>query len=83
MSQTPPQLRLAELVATLSIATDLGTGHPIERALRACLFALRLGDAFGCDETTLADIYCVTLLRFASCAALLAQLGLLPAPQAA
>ncbi len=32
MSQ--PLLRLAELVATLSIATDLGTGHPMERAAR-------------------------------------------------
>jgi HD-GYP domain-containing protein (c-di-GMP phosphodiesterase class II) len=69
MTQPPPQLRLAELVATLSIATDLGTGHPMERALRASLFALRLGDAFRCDETTLADIYYVALLRFAGCAA--------------
>jgi HD-GYP domain-containing protein (c-di-GMP phosphodiesterase class II) len=69
MSHPSPQLRLAELVATLSIATDLGTGHPMERALRACLFALRLGDAFKCDEATLADIYYVTLLRFAGCAA--------------
>jgi HD-GYP domain-containing protein (c-di-GMP phosphodiesterase class II)/DNA-binding CsgD family transcriptional regulator len=33
------------------------------------LFALRLGDAFKCDEPTLADIYYVTLLRFAGCAA--------------
>lgn len=67
MSQPP--LRLAELVATLSIATDLGTGHPMERALRACLLALQLGDALGCDEATLADCYYVTLLRFAGCAA--------------
>jgi HD-GYP domain-containing protein (c-di-GMP phosphodiesterase class II) len=63
------QLRLAELVATLSIASDLGTGHPMERALRSCLFAVRLGEAFRCDEATLADIYYVTLLRFAGCAA--------------
>lgn len=69
MDQIKQQLRLAELVAALSIATDLGTGHPMERALRACLFALRLGDAFKCDETTLTDIYYVTLLRFAGCAA--------------
>jgi HD-GYP domain-containing protein (c-di-GMP phosphodiesterase class II) len=69
MNHPVPQLRLAELVATLSIATDLGTGHPMERALRACVFALRLGDAFGCDEACLADVYYVTLLRFAGCAA--------------
>lgn len=69
MKQPPPQLRLAELVATLSIATDLGTGHPSERALRACLFALQLGAALKYDDVTLADIYYVTLLRFAGCAA--------------
>jgi hypothetical protein len=69
MSHLSPRLRLVELVATLSIGTDLGTGHPMERAPRACLFALRLSDAFGCDETTLADICYFTLLRFAGCAA--------------
>ena len=69
MRQPLARLRLAELVATLSIATDLGTGHPSERALRACLFALQLGDAAHCDQDTLADIYYVTLLRFAGCAA--------------
>jgi HD-GYP domain-containing protein (c-di-GMP phosphodiesterase class II) len=40
----PPQ-RLAKLVATLSITADLGTGHPLERALRACLLALGIGEA--------------------------------------
>lgn len=64
-----PPLRLAELVATLSIATDLGTGHPMERSLRACLLALQLGRALGCDEATLADCYYVALLRYAGCAA--------------
>lgn len=67
MSQPP--LRLAELVATLSIAADLGTGHPMERALRACLLALRMGEALGCDEAALADCYYVALLRYAGCAA--------------
>lgn len=69
MAQPTPYLRLAELVASLSIATDLGTGHPMERALRACLFAVELGEACKCDEAILADIYYVTLLRFAGCAA--------------
>ena len=32
-----PGLRRAEVVAALSLATDLGSGHPVERALRACL----------------------------------------------
>lgn len=67
MSQPP--LRLAELVATLSIAADLGTGHPMERALRACLLALRIGEALGWDEATRADCYYAALLRYAGCAA--------------
>lgn len=62
-------LRLAELVATLSIATDLGTGHPMERSLRACLLALELGRALGCDTELLADCFYVALLRYAGCAA--------------
>lgn len=66
---TPPPLRLAELVATLSIATDLGTGHPMERSLRACLLALEIGRALGCDEATRADCFYGALLRYAGCAA--------------
>jgi hypothetical protein len=38
-------MRLAELVAALSLATDLGMGQPMEHELRACLLAVRLGEA--------------------------------------
>lgn len=41
----------------------------MERALRACMMALRLGRIIRYEETQLADIYYVTLLRFAGCAA--------------
>ncbi len=43
-------LRLAEVVAALSLASDLGTGHPLERSLRACLLAVQLGAALGMGE---------------------------------
>src|SRR5712692_9254538 len=36
-------IRLAELMAALSIATDLGMGQPIEYALCVCVLAVRLG----------------------------------------
>jgi HD-GYP domain-containing protein (c-di-GMP phosphodiesterase class II) len=62
-------LRLAELVAALSLATDLGTGHPFERALRTCLLAIRFGEALSLDEQTLCDCYYVALLRFVGCTA--------------
>jgi hypothetical protein len=36
-------IRLAELVAAFSLATDLGLGQPLEHALRSWLIAARLG----------------------------------------
>ena len=38
------QVRLAELVAALSLGIDLGFGQPMEHVLRQCLIALRLAD---------------------------------------
>ena len=32
-----PDLRLAELIAALSLATDLGMGQPMEHALRSSI----------------------------------------------
>jgi hypothetical protein len=37
--------RLADLVSAFSLATDLGTGQPMEHALRTCLLSVRLGPA--------------------------------------
>src|SRR4051794_15260693 len=36
------EIRLAELVASLSLATDLGRGQPMEHSIRQTLIALRL-----------------------------------------
>ena len=63
------QLRLAELVATLSLATDLGTGQPFERALRTCFLAVQLAQEAGLSGTTLSAVYYVALLRFVGCTA--------------
>src|SRR5260370_39736135 len=38
------RLRLAELMAALSLATDLGMGQPLEQALRTCLIAIELAE---------------------------------------
>ena len=38
-------VRLAELVAALSLGIDLGFGQPMEHVLRQCLIALRLAGA--------------------------------------
>ena len=44
------QVRLAELVAALSLGIDLGFGQPMEHVLRQCLIALRLAEGLGLDE---------------------------------
>ena len=38
------RVRLAELVAALSLGVDLGFGQPMEHVLRQCLIALRLAE---------------------------------------
>jgi HD-GYP domain-containing protein (c-di-GMP phosphodiesterase class II) len=64
-----PGLRRAEVVAALSLATDLGSGHPVERALRACLLAVHFGDAIGLGADDLTEAYYLALLRYAGCTA--------------
>jgi hypothetical protein len=44
-------LRLAELVAALSLGVDLGFGQPMEHVLRQCLIALRLAERVGLDSS--------------------------------
>jgi hypothetical protein len=62
-------LRLAELILPFSMATDVGTGEPIESALRACVLAVHFGDAAGLSEAELSDVYYLLLLRYAGCTA--------------
>ena len=62
-------LRLAELMAALSLATDLGMGQPLEHALRTCVVAMRIGALAGLRQPELSDLYYVALLRFLGCTA--------------
>lgn len=57
------------MVAALSLATDMGTGQPLERGLRTCLLALRLGQIIGLSAEELQTVYYVALLRFVGCTA--------------
>jgi len=60
-------VRLAELVAALSLATDLGIGQPMEHILRSCRISLRLADELGLDEEDRAITYYVALLAWMCC----------------
>jgi HD-GYP domain-containing protein (c-di-GMP phosphodiesterase class II) len=62
-------VRLAELVATLSLVADLGLGQPMEHVLRQARIALRLADAAGLSDADRAATYYVALLAWVGCAA--------------
>ena len=61
------QVRLAELVAALSLGIDLGFGQPMEHVLRQCLIALRLAERVGLDEQERAVVYYTALLVNVGC----------------
>ena len=60
-------VRAAEVVGALSLATDLGTGQPLEHALRSAVLAVRLGELAGVSAQVLADTYYVALLHASGC----------------
>jgi HD-GYP domain-containing protein (c-di-GMP phosphodiesterase class II) len=61
------RVRLAELVAALSLGIDLGFGQPMEHVLRQCLIGLRLADRLGVDDETRAAVYYTALLINVGC----------------
>jgi HD-GYP domain-containing protein (c-di-GMP phosphodiesterase class II) len=60
-------IRLAELLAVLSLATDLGMGQPMEHVLRQCLISLRLAQRLGLDEADREVVYYAALLAWVGC----------------
>ena len=61
------RLRLADLLAGLSIASDLGFGLPPETAMRSCLVATRLARAHGIAEDDVRDAFYTSLLLHVGC----------------
>ena len=61
------ELRLAELIGALSLATDLGNALPLEKCLRTCLLALGVAREMGLGGQELSDAYYVGLLRHIGC----------------
>lgn len=62
-------IRLAELVAAFSLATDLGLGLPMEHVLRSWLIAARLGERIGLDAAARESLYYVVTLAWVGCVA--------------
>ncbi len=58
---------LAELVATLSYAADLGLGQPMAHCMRQTVIALRLADLVGCSDEERRATYYLGLLMNSWC----------------
>ena len=65
----PARLRLADLLAGLSVASDLGFGLPPETAMRSCLLATGLARKLGLSEGEVADTFYASLLFHVGCPA--------------
>ncbi len=81
---TTTTIRRAEVIAVLSLATDLAMGQPMENALRSCVLAMRLGEALGLAPGDMLAVYWSALLRHVGCNAeshsiAARQLGVIPA----
>jgi HD-GYP domain-containing protein (c-di-GMP phosphodiesterase class II) len=61
------ETRLAELVAALSLATDLGMGQPMESALGVARLAVDLGRRVGLSPADLSDAYYLALVKHIGC----------------
>jgi HD-GYP domain-containing protein (c-di-GMP phosphodiesterase class II) len=64
------RLRLADLLAALSVTASLGFGLPPEHAMRACLIGTALARRMGLGEEEVGDVFYATLLLHVGCTGL-------------
>lgn len=69
--------RRAEILASLSLAIDLGLGQPMEHMLRSCTLGLRIADVLGFDAASRRRLYYTHLLAWIGCHADSAELAAL------
>lgn len=67
IAQPTVNVRIAELLASLSLAIDLGLGEPSEWMMKSALVAVRLAQAAGFDEDTQRAAYYLGLIRMVGC----------------
>ena len=61
------RVRLAELVAALSLGVDLGFGQPMEHVLRQSMISLRLAETLGLGEDDRSVVYYTALMVNVGC----------------
>ena len=60
-------IRLADLLAGLSLVSDLGFAQPPEEAMRRCVIATALARRLGLDDAQVADVFYTALLEHIGC----------------
>ena len=63
------RVRTAEVVAALSLATDLGMRAPFEHGLRGTCYAMRLTDALGLHTNERRQVFHICALLYVGCTA--------------
>lgn len=66
----PGPIRMAEVLAAFSFATDLGTGKSMGHALRACYLGMTMARELRLSTSQQAELYYSFLLMHSGCAAL-------------
>ncbi len=61
------KLPVTELLGSLSLATDLGTGQPLGHGLSTSLLAVEVARELGCDDAQIRHVQQVSLIRFLGC----------------
>ena len=61
------EIRTAEVIGSLCLATDLAIGLPFEHGLQSTLVALRLAGKLGVDREVASQSYYGCLLFYAGC----------------
>jgi HD domain len=69
------RLRTADVLETLSLASDLAVGLPAEHAVRSCYIGMHIADQLGLPPDQRADVYYAHLLMDVGCTAWTSQLA--------
>jgi HD-GYP domain-containing protein (c-di-GMP phosphodiesterase class II)/DNA-binding CsgD family transcriptional regulator len=69
VSVAPERIRLAEVLAALSLTSDLGSGMAFEKGLRTCVVACAFAEALDLDRDEQRTIFEAALLRGLGCTA--------------
>lgn len=67
MSNLSNQVRAAEVIGSMCLATDLGMGFPFEHGLHATLTTMRLCEALDVDADTESQTFYASLLMYVGC----------------